>query len=112
MNCIILLFLLGCCRGWGNGRNCRGCSGNACGCGARTDSGCGCGNGRNRDMAQRNFDRGDCGCGNPEPEDCGCRQEERECCDVPGMIPPPWQDYPPFPRRDNMERGNSEDCEG
>lgn len=47
----------------------------------------------------------DCCC--EERSACGCAQDERESCDVPGMIPPPWQEYPRFPRRD---RG--EDCEG
>ncbi len=44
--------------------------------------------------------------------DCCCEQKEREHeherCDVSGMVPPPWQEYPGLPRRDNM---NGEDCD-
>lgn len=121
MNCIILLFLLGCCGGWGNGC---GRTGN-CGCGGR--SGCGgqncgrMGNMRNcgcREEEQRQED-GDCGCEEShdhhhhhhhheqEEEGCGCERNERESCDVPGMIPPPWQEYPSFPRRDNQDNCES-----
>lgn len=41
-----------------------------------------------------------------EPEPCRCDEREREGCDSPGMIPPPWQEYPKFPRRNDCE-----DCE-
>lgn len=144
MNCIILLFLLGCCGGWGNGRgNCccnNGCRGNDNDCGCRQN---GCRNGRNRENCCREDSvRDGCGCQEErhchKEDDCGCREERRrnreddcgcqrerhhhkeedcdcqeernrcgcearESCDVPGMVPPPWQDYPPFPRRDNRE---------
>lgn len=111
MNCIILLLLLGCCGGWGND----GCSCAACG-----DNGCRRGVCRGRMTERRDCGRGEpCGrdcdrdrgrgepCGRDCDRDCGCAQDDRESCDVPGMIPPPWQEYPKFPRRD---RG--EDCEG
>lgn len=29
------------------------------------------------------------------------KEREQAVCDRPGMIPQPWQDYPPMPRRDN-----------
>ncbi len=116
MNCIVLLLLLSCCGGWGNGG---GCTGN-CGCGNRHD---------HTDCRRPGHNHGcrpmPCDCHEKErpccePCDDGCRKqkpccgpepdrcakEERECgCDSPssGMIPPPWQDYPKFPRRD-------EDC--
>ncbi len=112
MNCIFLLLLLGCCGGWGNDRGC----GNGCGCG----NGRGCCGRPEQGRGGRHEHRHDChekerprcepcndGCAaRPAPEPCGCAREERECgCDAPssGIIPPPWQDYPRFPRRDNGE---------
>ena len=104
MNCIVLLLLLSCC-GCGNGS-----CGNGCGCR-------GTGHGNRMDCAtphHRRARHGDSGCGRkpepcgceperpcPKPEPCGCAREEREC-DAPssGLIPPPWQDYPKFPHRD------------
>ena len=29
------------------------------------------------------------------------RDAREQGCDGPGMGPPPWQDYPPMPRRDS-----------
>lgn len=107
MNCIILLFLLGCCGGWGNG--CRGMG--SCGCAGR--------NIREGQCCGRTEERGNCGCReerrhckeegcgcedrHSHEEDCGCERRERESCAVPGMIPPPWQEYPGFPRRDEKD---------
>lgn len=118
------MLLLGCCGNGSMGRiscgrdcgcdNDRGCGGRRrrdCGCGERRERDCGCDSGR------------DCGCGG---NDCGraAREAAREavrdareavrdareavrdareqsCCDNGGMVPPPWQDYPPMPRRDS-----------
>lgn len=115
MNWIILLLLFGCggC-GWNCGRS-TGCS-NDCGC----NNGCGCESGRSS--------RG-CGCSNSR--ECACAREavrearedvrealrdvreakerEQAACDGPGMVPPPWQDYPPMPRRD-MGCDDDRDC--
>ncbi len=118
MNCIFLLLLLGCYGGCGNGRGC----GNGCGCWNGMDC---CGRpergGCHEHRHHRHEKEKPCceprndGCGGRddgrerpccEPEPCGCAREERECgCDAPssGIIPPPWQDYPRFPRRDNGE---------
>nr|WP_300835451.1 hypothetical protein [uncultured Acetatifactor sp.] len=122
MNCIVLLLLLSCCGGWGNDCGC----GNRCGCGNGRDccgrqehrhgchekerpcsDGCGARDGRRERPCCEPYDDG-CGRERPrcEPCDDGCGREERDCgCDAPssGMIPPPWQDYPKFPRRDNGE---------
>lgn len=133
MNCIFLLLLLGCCGGWGNGcagntgcgNGCRrndGCERDNrrddCGCmetgrGNRTERTDSCRDGMERD--RRGRDGGDC-CRKPEPcgceqerpcqepAPCGCAREERECEGTSSaIIPPPWQDYPKFPRRDNGE---------
>lgn len=110
MNCIILLLLLSCCGGWGGSGCAMTCNDNCCGRGGST-----CG----RDMDKRKPDRrdfrerhGDCGCKEERPGrdecDCGCPKKEHESCDVPGMIPPPWQEYPAFPRRDNREDCDSD----
>lgn len=111
MNWIILLLLFGC---GGFGGSC-GC-GNDCGCGRMNDCGCRRSN--------------DCGCGNNRRECASARQAVREAkedarealrdvreakereqavCDGPGMVPQPWQDYPPMPRRDN-DCGKDRDC--
>lgn len=115
MNWIILLLLFGC-------GSC-GC-GNDCGCGRMND--CGCGRGSDCGCRRDN----DCGCGNNRRE-CACarqavreakedarealrdvreaKEREQAVCDGPGMVPPPWQDYPPMPRRDNG-CDNDRDC--
>lgn len=120
MNCIILLLLLSCCGGCGSDCGC----GNNCRPVRRMADGCGTGTGR-RESGRRPEPCGceerrpcrepePCGCeeNRPcrEPEPCGC-EENRPCrepepCDNPGMIPPPWQEYPKFPRRNGCE-----DCE-
>ena len=94
MNCIFLLLLLGCCGGWGN----EGCCGNGCGCGDRREDCCRrrpepCGCERRPEPCDCDRERP---CHGPEP--CGCGQEGSS-----GLIPPPWQDYPKFPHRDNGE---------
>ena len=134
MNCIILLFLLSCCGGWGNGCGMSYSDGNSCGtcsCGNRDN--CGHGNGCGRTGGEHHHGRGGSDRRGPEGRECGrqkecCCQEERPCCEeerpcreadecgcgredrdgreAPGMIPPPWQEYPRFPRRDG-----GEDCE-
>lgn len=76
MNYFILLLLLGCCGSAPAGRD--------CGRGREREGRCCAGQG-GRTAFQRETER------------------ERECCDVPGMIPSPWQEYPKFPRRDNGE---------
>ena len=52
-----------------------------------------------------------CGCEEERPcrkeERCGCMDGERSGGDGPGLIPPPWQEYPQFPRRDNRENCES-----
>ncbi|MCI9436679.1 MAG: hypothetical protein HFH85_05835 [Lachnospiraceae bacterium] len=109
MNCFILLLLLGCC-GWGNG-----CSGSGCnGCGMRRNDCCR-GNGGRRDITpgcredrccERECDQRCESCCEEKPhdhDDCGCGQRGNDNCEGPGMIPPPWQEYPRFPRRDRDE---------
>ena len=136
MNCIFLLLLLSCCGGWGNGCCGDSCRGNGCCRNDDRGNGCGCretGRGNRMDGCCDGRDRADRGCGDrdhdrhhesrhsepccreqerpcPEPEPCGCAREERACdCDGPssGIIPPPWQEYPRFPRRDNGENCES-----
>ena len=109
MNCILLLFLLGCCGGSDNGGSGSGCgynrtsslgNGNNIG-GYRTsdNNGCGC---------QGNVSpiNDGCGCqGNVSPinDDCGCGQDGdfRSNFDNPGQNPPGWQAFPEISRRDN-----------
>ncbi len=112
MNCIILLLLLSCCGGWGNGGTCCN-AGNNVNC-------CGRENRRDRGMCGRGPDRRpeECGCAEEKPScenrdrDCDCerneRERERENCDVSGMVPPPWQEYPGLSRRDNRD---DNDCD-
>ena len=120
MNCFILLLLLSCCR-CGNG-----CSGGGCGCMSgdsccrregRRNSDRGCGScrqemGRKPGCREERHDHDGCGCREErhDHDGCGCREERRDhdgCgCrendgrEMQGMIPPPWQEYPRFPRRD------------
>lgn len=120
MNCFILLLLLSCCR-CGNG-----CSGGGCGCMSgdsccrregRRNSDRGCGScrqemGRKPGCREERHDHDGCGCREErhDHDGCGCREERRDHdgCDcrendgreMQGMIPPPWQEYPRFPRRD------------
>lgn len=114
MNCILVLLLLGCCGGWGNGNGCDCCAVpyDNCDCrrGARRES---C-DGRNSGFGnpdRRNHGRRPDGCGCEkvppvrESSDCGCGQNDRED-NGPGLIPPPWQDYPKFSHHDNCD-----DCE-
>ncbi len=120
MNCFILLLLLSCCR-CGNG-----CSGGGCGCMSgdsccrregRRNSDRGCGScrqemGRKPGCREERDVHDGCGCREErhDHDGCGCREEKRDHdgCDcrendgreMQGMIPPPWQEYPRFPRRD------------
>lgn len=87
-----------------------------CGCDGRREEPCDrgrerscpgperCNTERESNCCDRRPDPCDCERERPcrEPEPCGCAREERDC-DAPssGLIPPPWQDYPRFPRRDN-----------
>lgn len=117
MNWIILLLLFGC--GCGNG--CGSC-GNSCGnsrggCGSNGGCGCnsGCGNGNNSSCNNRPS----CRCERAREATREAREDAREAlrdvrearereqavCDGPGMVPPPWQDYPPMPRRGEDRRG-------
>ncbi len=109
----------GCCEGMGSGRNdscgrdmgrqqeCCECREERRGCGCediRNDrGGCGCEDVRN-DRGGCEEERRGCGCGREEDrhdhDGCGCTERENNS-DSSGMIPPPWQDYPRFPRRDN-----------
>lgn len=114
MNCIIVLLLLSCCGGWGS---------NGCGisdnCGCNSNRECGCRNSRGHSCRRESEGRNNEGRG-CEPvmpfrdhhermsEDCGCGQPDDKNCDGPGMIPPPWQEYPQFPRRGG---GETCDCE-
>lgn len=128
MNCIFLLLLLGCCGGRGNDCCCMPAGRNSCGnrrCGGSCERDCDmpkCDRPRHC-HERRECDRREPGCTDPcrrqeeccceekrpcrEAEGCGCAREERDGCDSPGMIPPPWQEYPKFPRRDC-----DADCEG
>ena len=108
MNCFILLLLLGCCRG-GNG--CQVSDNRGCGCGehrsdcrrtddCRRDTMPGC---RGENCCERERDKRSDSCREEERhdhDDCGCAQRGNDDCEGPGMIPPPWQEYPRFPRRD------------
>lgn len=119
MNCIILLLLLSCCSGWGNGGGC--CNGwnNNDGCGD-----CGCRvpvrraperRGPERRGADRRPDECCCEEEKHSRDNCGCekeeRERERESCEVQGMIPPPWQEYPGFPRRESRSDENCDACD-
>lgn len=97
----MLLFGCGCGNGWcGNSCDC----GNSCGRGNRCDCGnnCGCGNNRRECACAREAVR-------EAKEDVReairdvreAKEREQAVCNGPGMAPPPWQDYPPMPRRDN-----------
>lgn len=112
MNCIILLLLLGCC---GGGNGCGTSDRNRC-CGTCHND-CRRMNGCQRDMTpgcreekrcerEREMRRDDC-CEEErhdyDREGCGCAQRGNDGCEGPGMIPPPWQEYPRFPRRDKEE---------
>lgn len=119
----------------GSDRSCqRGRGREACGCRERTgrdrDNGCGCegreGRGNDCGCREEREDRSnDCGCARETAREAVRDAKEamrdakeavrdareavrdaREQCDSPGMVPPPWQDYPPMPRRD----GRHEDC--
>ncbi len=137
MNCIILLLLLSCCSGWGDS-GCGNRSGAGCLSDRRDtcrgDSGRRGGRGNNdrRDNDRRDGNRmqEDCGCMEGrnsnegrnsmeerrsreekhahENSDCGC-ENEMENRETRGIIPPPWQEYPGFPRRDGKNDGD--DCE-
>lgn len=117
MNWIILLLLFGC---GGFGGNC-GCDNN-CGCGNNRMRGndCGCGNGNNRERGG-NGRNGCRECANAREAVREAKEDVREAlrdvreakereqavCDRSGMVPQPWQDYPPMPRRD---KGCEADC--
>ncbi|MCM1056146.1 MAG: hypothetical protein NC517_00845 [Firmicutes bacterium] len=104
MNWIILLLLFGC-GGCNSGRS------NSCGCG----SGGNCNNGRGECDSAR------CACAREAVREARedvrealrdvreAREREQAVCDGPGMVPPPWQDYPPMPRRD-MGCDDDRDC--
>lgn len=110
MNWIILLLLFGC----------GGCGGS---CGRSNNCGCnnngGCGNGRT-DRSCNNSCR-ECSSAREAVREAKedvrealrdvreAREREQAACDGPGMVPPPWQDYPPMPRRD-MGHDNDRDC--
>lgn len=89
MNCLIILLLLNCC----GGRN--------CGCGNSN-----CGRGQTGSRTGRN--RSECSCNQSGERASERRAEERreeKSCDIPGMIPPPWQEYP-MPRRESCDCEN------
>ncbi len=107
MNCIILLLLLSCC-GCGRGGCCEDVRPYRDG---KHDRGNGCRReeGRREDCRREDCrreerrEKEECGCREPRREggDCGGPRHEKERCDSPGMIPPPWQEYPGFPHRDD-----------
>lgn len=132
MNCFILLLLLGCCCGNGGNRSGRtGCCceehRHDCGCGngCRKDrrpggreDGCGrrpecCEDNCRRDTTPGCREEKCCErerrcdpCREEERrdrDDCGCSQRGNDGCEGPGMIPPPWQEYPRFPHRDKND---------
>lgn len=95
MNCLFLLLLLCCC-------------GNS--------------NGVCQDTADRCCEHKHCHKKECHKKDCCC-DNENNCCDVPGIIPPPWQDGPcdvrpprpeprmaPPPRNDYQSYGRGETC--
>lgn len=120
MNWIILLLLLGRC----GGRDCNHCAG------SRNQRSCGnpCADLRSgRDRRSRAERSDGCGCAE-DRNDCSCRAEAKEAareavreareavrdareavreareqsgCENSDMVPPPWQDYPPMPRREH-----------
>lgn len=139
MNWIIILLLFGCCGNHGN--NSFGCD-RKCGernreCKERDERSRNEGYGRGEERRSRN-NNCECECRRTSENDCGCARESareavrdakeairdareairdaKEQCDNSGMVPPPWQDYPPMPRRDSRredryeERRNDCDC--
>lgn len=134
------MLLLGCCGN--NSCDCdkkrRESARGTCECRERNerncDSGCGC---REERREERRDCDNDCGCREGrrrDNNDCNCAREAardavrdakeavrdareavrdaREQCDASGMVPPPWQDYPPMPRRDNGRREDRRsDCD-
>ncbi|MCM1192382.1 MAG: hypothetical protein NC123_13495 [Butyrivibrio sp.] len=103
MNWIILLLLFGCgCGGSGRGSNC-GCGGRSCNndCGTNVGTSCACAREAVREAREdvREALR----------DVREAREREQAVCDGPGMVPPPWQDYPPMPRRD-MGCDDDRDC--
>lgn len=102
------MLLFGCGGSFGRGNN----------CGCNSDRNCG-------------NDRRECACAPCARTECACareavrearedvrealrdvreaREREQAVCDGPGMVPPPWQDYPPMPRRD-MGCDDDRDC--
>ena len=116
------MLLLGCCGKHGNSclscdRNCRERKRE---CRERDERNCGC--------ERRRFSDNDCGCAREAAREAVRDAKEamrdareairdaKEQCDTPGMVPPPWQDYPPMPRRDGRrddrydDRRNDCDC--
>lgn len=122
MNWIILLLLFGCGGSCGRGIGCN----NDCSCGDRRmndcgcNTGCGCGGNGRTDRSNNNGCR-ECACAREAVREAKedvrealrdvreAREREQAACDGPGMVPPPWQDYPPMPRRD-MGRDDDRDC--
>lgn len=111
MNCILLLLLLGCCGGFGNGQGRSGdnCGGYGNGQG-RSGDGCGCGD--NAAFYDGNFRTtfpsvGDgCGCANgvSETSDEGNCDRNYDGAQQRGGFsgnPSNWQDYPEISRRDD-----------
>lgn len=99
---------------------CGGCGGNcrrSNGCGCDRDCDCGCG----RNAGNCNNGCRECECAREAVREARedvrealrdvreAREREQAVCDGPGMVPQPWQDYPPMPRRDTG-RDNDRDC--
>ncbi len=115
MNCLWIILLLSCFGGCGC--NC----GTGCG---RDNNGCGgCGRDRQKRRCRNAVEKavGECGSERAvlktlkeRDNDCGCSAEKQECaeareeraerhmgnnsCDVPGMMPPHWKDFPEVSR--------------
>lgn len=78
-------------------------------------SDCGCDFGCNKKGCCRNHERHECERSSEgREESCRCcereerkEKEERGKCDTPGMVPPPWQEYPSVGNRreENCECG-------
>lgn len=121
MNCLWIILLLSCFGGCGWNLN-SGCGSN-CGCnGGRNNGCCGsdsrdCGKDRQRNRCRRAVDKAVEECGGERAvmrtlkgHDCDCaadcrdmretrveredRMSDNNSCDVPGMNPPRWQDFP------------------
>ena len=117
MNCLWIILLLACFGGCGNNGGCGSNSGRSNG-GRNNNNSCGCDGGGQRNRCSRAVENAVDECGSERAvmrtlreRDGDCRPEMPSCpearennsCDVPGMNPPHWQDFP------EVSRGSSRD---